>query len=104
MENNLSKTSETLKDDLKETTQDIKDRANDMYSKTVKEGKKMSDNIEQSAYDMGKGLREGLHKIELCTKDGIGQIENQVRSYPLLTIGLSMLAGMVVYKLFSPNK
>ncbi len=67
-------------------------------STMVKEG------IEQDAYEFGGQVKEKLNEGQEYAKNSLHSLEGQVKSNPLLCIGISFLAGMVFSKFLGNSK
>lgn len=77
-------------------------------SKTIdnlQKGSSMAkEGIEQDAYELGGKVKEKLNEGQEYAKSSLHSLEEQAKANPLLTIGVSFLAGMVASKLFSNGR
>ncbi len=64
----------------------------------------MKEGIEQDAYELGGKVKEKLNEGQDYAKNSLHSLEDQAKANPLLTIGISFLAGMVASKFFSGGK
>lgn len=64
----------------------------------------MAENIEERARKMGASTRDLLETTESNFKNGIAQLEAQVKTHPMLVISISVLAGIVLGKFLSNNR
>ncbi len=80
-------------------TADVK--TNDNFKKG---GAMIKEGLEQNAYELGSKVKEKIDEGQEYAKNSLHSLEEQVKSNPLLSIGISLLAGMVISKLFNSNK
>lgn len=64
----------------------------------------MKEGLEHDAYELGGKVKEKLNEGQDYAKNSLHCLEDQARANPLLTIGISFLAGMVASKFFSGDK
>jgi ElaB/YqjD/DUF883 family membrane-anchored ribosome-binding protein len=91
--------SDTLKDDVATSANKVKERAQDMFEEGKKKGSATMANLEAQAYQVGEKMREYYQDASSYTKDGVNQLQEQVKAHPLLSVGISFLAGMLIAKL-----
>lgn len=77
-------------------------------SKTIdnlqKGGSMVKEGIEKDAYELGGKVKEKLNEGQEYAKNSLHSLEDQAKSNPLLTIGISFLVGMVTSKLLGGSK
>ncbi len=77
-------------------------------SKTVdnlqKSGIMMKEALEYGAYELGGKVREKLNEAQDYAKNSLHSLEDHAKGNPLLTVGISFLAGMLASKLFGGSK
>ena len=59
---------------------------------------------ENKFYEMGAQSRDLVNKGEEQVKQYCNTLENQVRSYPLLSLGAAVLVGVLLSRLLGGNK
>ncbi len=64
----------------------------------------LKEDMEKDAYELGKKVKKTISEGTEQAKNGLQYIEEQAKSNPLLSIGISFIAGMVVSKLISSSK
>lgn len=64
-------------------------------STMVKEG------IEKDAYELGGKVKEKIEEGQEYAKNSLHSLEEQTKSNPLMALGVSFLAGMLVSKLLN---
>lgn len=65
---------------------------------------KMNENIEERARKAGANTRELIESTQSNLKNGMDQLEAQVKAHPMLVISISVLAGIVLGKFLSNNR
>lgn len=98
------KTLTGLKQDLNTVANQSKETMKKGVHNLKKGGKTMIEPIEKQAYNMGEKAREVFKEIEGTTKEGLTLLEDNAKAYPFITIGLSVIAGMLLAKLASSSK
>mgnify|MGYP000243392193 CR=1 FL=1 len=77
-------------------------------SKTVdnlqKGGTMVKEGIEKDAYELGGKVKEKLNDGQEYAKNSLHALEEQAKSNPLMTIGISFLVGMVASKFIGSGK
>ncbi len=69
-----------------------------------KSGAMMKEGLEHDAYELGSKVKEKLNEGQDYAKNSLHSLEDQAKSNPLLTIGISFLVGMVASKLLGGSK
>lgn len=96
----MSGTKKNLATDMDAIKDSTKNKLNQLKSR----GKSMQGNLEKNAYELGERTRDALTQAEDMASEGSEYIESKVKERPFLTIGLSLLIGLLLGKLGSNNR
>jgi len=95
--NNIQNVKKDISNVAKKTTDTLEDK----FSHLKERGKEIASNIEDKAYEIGAETREVYDKIEHTLKDGVSNLENQIKNRPLLSAGIAVLIGLFAAKFIS---
>lgn len=105
MENDkIARKASHVKDELTKDAEQAKKFTKKKIQTLKARGKNMESTLENKAYALGEKARNALEQAENLVNDGSDYVETKAKERPFITIGVSLLIGMLLAKLGSNGK
>jgi len=89
---------------LKETRRDFDKRIDEIRAQLHERGPDAAEMVEKSLNGLKEELRAGFDDVNGKFEDELEVGRKQVREHPLLSVGVAVMAGIILGMLFGNNK
>ncbi len=100
----IEKTNDDLSNDIKDKTTEAASTLKQKYEQMTGKKETVLDTAEDKLYEIGAKSRKVIDEGEERLRQYCHTIEGQVKTHPMLSIGVAALAGAFLAKIFSSKK